>query len=418
MAHKFLTANLILLTILATAAQGFSQTSEVTQPAVAATTPQQAQKIVTKDPEYLKLLNPPQGNAFLQMYSTSYRDKSAEIEAKVAAIGDDNLRNQARNEEWIAAHKQDGDKFTYEAEVALREAKISFSERHRDGWFEVGRVIYDDNNGVLAVLRNSTTPVDAALRFPMKVSTLNQIYEKFQDIVGQEIERKAHEYVANAQAASNCSKFPDLCFKSTKEDMEQSQRAARLEVVAQGDLESMKVDRLLLVDYVTETVLFELSSTGSALSSSAWRFSVGPVPAAPVEPVSADKQAEPPDVGTSAPSDPSGVQNTPSPTPPANRASVPANVVAASVVAASIVTKIDPEYPAEARAKNIQGDVVLHATIDKDGNVSLIQVWSGDDALAKSAVEAVRQWKYKPMLVDGEPKEVETTITVTFSLKD
>ena len=413
MAHKFLTANLILLTILATAARGLSQSSDVTQPAVAAPTPQEAQKIVTKDPEYLKLLNPPQGNAFLQMYSKSYRDRSAEIEAKVAAIVDDNQRNQARNEEWIAAHQHDGDKFTFEAEVALREAKISFSERHRDGWFELGRVTYDDNNHVLVVLPDSTTPIDAALRFPMKVSTLSQIYAKLQEIAGPEIERKAHEYVANAQAGSNCSKFPDLCLKSTKENLEQEQRAARLEMVAQGDLESMKIDHLLLVDYVTEAVLYELSSTGSAVSSSAWRFSVGPVPAAPVEPATADQQAGTSDGGPSVTSGPSGVKNTPSPTTPANHVSVPANVVAAA-----IVTKINPEYPAEARAKNIQGDVILHATIDKEGNVSQVQVWSGDDALANSAVEAVRQWKYKPMLVDGEPKEVETTITVTFSLKD
>jgi periplasmic protein TonB len=413
MTHKILTANLILLTMLACDAQGFSQASEVAQSVTTAPSPQQAQKIVTKDPEYMKLLNPPQGNVFLQTYSKSYRDKSAEIEARVAAIDDDNLRNQTRNEEWIAAHQQDGDKFTYEAEVALREAKISFSERHRNGWFEVGRVTYDDNNGVLVVLPNSTTPIDSAPRFPMKVSTLNQIYGKFQEIAGQEIERKAHEYVANAQAGSNCSKFPDLCFKHMKEEMEQGQRAVRLEVVAQGDLESMKIDRLFLVDYVTETILLELNSAGAALGSSSWRFSVGPVPAALKEQASADKQAGTSDGGSSVTSGQSGVQNPSSSTAPANRVSVLANVVAAS-----IITKINPEYPAEARAKNIQGEVVLHATIDKEGNVSQIQVWSGDDALAKSAVEAVRQWKYKPMLVDGAPKEVDTTITLTFSQKE
>jgi protein TonB len=247
----------------------------------------------------------------------------------------------------------------------------------------------------------------------MKVSTLNQIYGKFQQIVGQEIERKAHEYVAKAQAGSNCSKFPDWCFTHTKEDMEQAQRAVRLEVVAQGDLESMKIDRLLLVDYETETVLFEPNSTGSGLGSAAWRFSVGAVPAAPVEQSAADQQARTLDGGTSVTSGQSGVQNTSSSAAPANRVSVSANVVAAS-----LITKINPEYPVEARAKNIQGEVVLHAIIDKEGNVSQIKVWSGDDALAKSAVEAVRQWKYRPMLVDGDPKEVDTTITVTFSLKE
>lgn len=413
MTHKILSANLILLAILTCAAQGFSQASEVTQAAAMAPSPQQAQKIVSKDPEYLKLLNPPRGNDFLKLYSKSYRDKSAEIEARIATISDDDLRNRARNEEWIAAHQQDGDKFTYEADLSLREAKLSFAERHRDGWFEVGRVTYDENNSALALLPSSTAPIDAALRFPMKIATLNQIYGKFEEIAGKEIERKAHEYVAKAQAGSGCSNFPDSCFKYTKEDMEERQRGERLVVVAQGDMESMKIDRLLLVDYVTEAVLFELSPNGLGLGSSAWRFSVGPIPTAQVEQASAGTQAQTPDGGTSGASGHSGPQNTSSSVVPADHVTVPANVVAAS-----IVTKIDPEYPAGARAKNIQGEVLLHATIDKAGNVSQVQVWSGDDALAKSAVEAVRQWKYKPMLVDGEPKEVDTTITVTFSMKD
>jgi len=410
MTHKILTANLMMLAILSCLAQALSQTSEG---AKSAPLPQQGQKIVTKDPEYLKLLNPPKGNDLLQLYSKSYRDKSAEIEARIAAIGDGNLRNQARNTEWIAAHEQDGDKFAYEAEAALREAKISFSQRHQGGWFEVGHMTYDDNNSVLAVLPNSTTPIDAALRFPMKVATLNQVYAKFQEIAERDIESKTHEYVANAQAGSNCSKFPDWCFKYTKEDMEQKQRAARLEVVAQGDLESMKIDRLLLVDYMTETVILELNSAGSGLGSAAWRFSVGPIPAAPAERASINKQTQTSDGGAIGTSGPSGSQGASPSTTAGKRVSVPANIVAAS-----IVTKIDPEYPAESRAKNVQGEVLLHATIDKEGNVSQVRVWSGDDMLAKSAVEAVRQWKYKPMLVDGVPREIDTTITVTFSMKE
>ena len=73
---------------------------------------------------------------------------------------------------------------------------------------------------------------------------------------------------------------------------------------------------------------------------------------------------------------------------------------------------------AEARAKLIQGEVLLHAIIDKEGKISEVHILAGDDALAKAAIEAVRQWRYKPMLVDGEAREVDTTITVTFSLKN
>jgi protein TonB len=88
------------------------------------------------------------------------------------------------------------------------------------------------------------------------------------------------------------------------------------------------------------------------------------------------------------------------------------------VEAASIVTQAAPAYPPEARAKLIQGEVLLRAIIDKEGKISEVHVLSGDDALAPAAVEAVRQWRYKPMLVDGEAREVDTTITVTFSLKN
>ena len=61
---------------------------------------------------------------------------------------------------------------------------------------------------------------------------------------------------------------------------------------------------------------------------------------------------------------------------------------------------------------------MLHAVIDKEGKVTQLQVLSGDNVLAQAAVEAVRQWRYKPMLVEGEPRESGTTITVTFSLQE
>ena len=198
MTHKILTAIFILIVVVFGTAQGRSQTNEPAQAAAPATSPIPVPRIVTKDPDYLKLLNPPQGNVFLQMYSKSYRDKAAEIQAKVGGIGDENLQNQARNEEWVTAHKIDGDKFTYEAETAFRDAKISFSQKHRDGWFEVGRVTYDENNSVLTIIPNSTTPIDAALRVPMKVATLNQVYAKFHEIAAQEIDQKAQEYVSKA----------------------------------------------------------------------------------------------------------------------------------------------------------------------------------------------------------------------------
>jgi TonB family protein len=428
MTKKIFTATFILMVGAFGAAHGRTQTNEPVQTAASVPSPTSGQRFVTKDPEYLKLLNPPQGNVFLQTYSKSYRDKAAGIEAKVGGINDENLQNQARNEEWVAAHRIDGDKFMYEAETAFREAKISFSQRHRDGWFEIGRVTYDENNSVLAVIPNSATPIDAALRVPMKAATLNQVYAKFHEIAAQEIDLKAHEYVTKSAAGSTCSKNPDLCFDFAKKDIEQNLRSGRMVVVAQGDLETGKIDRLLLVDYDTEAVFLDLDPHLQALSGASWRFSIGPVPTAPAEPAATEAQVQPaadssPDVGATpgqnaqaaknGNNSESGADSSASSKTPAAPTKPPTKVTAAT-----ILTQTNPEYPPKARAAQIQGDVVLHANVDKEGKVTDVQVWSGDDTLAQSALEAVRQWRYKPMLVDGQPKEFTTTITVTFSLQD
>ncbi len=73
-------------------------------------------------------------------------------------------------------------------------------------------------------------------------------------------------------------------------------------------------------------------------------------------------------------------------------------------------------YPRVAVLSHIEGMVVLHAIIDKDGNVSELQVVSGHPLLANSAMDAIRGWRYQATLLNGTPVEVDTTITVTFVL--
>jgi len=80
--------------------------------------------------------------------------------------------------------------------------------------------------------------------------------------------------------------------------------------------------------------------------------------------------------------------------------------------------KIAPEYPPDARDARIQGAVVLRAVIDKEGNVSTLELVSGHPALAPAAIEAVRQWKYRPYLLNGQAIEVDTTIQVNFALAE
>jgi protein TonB len=103
--------------------------------------------------------------------------------------------------------------------------------------------------------------------------------------------------------------------------------------------------------------------------------------------------------------------------PPPPKAAAPARIKqGGNVTAASIITQTKPLYPALARQARIQGNVVLHAIIDKEGKVAELQVISGHPLLVQSALDAVKQWRYKPTLLNGDPVEVDTTITVTFTM--
>jgi periplasmic protein TonB len=81
-----------------------------------------------------------------------------------------------------------------------------------------------------------------------------------------------------------------------------------------------------------------------------------------------------------------------------------------------LIHRVEPTYPPLARAARVQGDVVLSAVIDTSGQITNLQLVSGHPMLVPAAIAAVRQWHYKPYLLNGTPVEVETTITVIFSL--
>jgi protein TonB len=90
--------------------------------------------------------------------------------------------------------------------------------------------------------------------------------------------------------------------------------------------------------------------------------------------------------------------------------------VGGNVTAARIVNRTAPVYPALARQTRISGTVRLHAIIAKDGTVQQLEVLSGHPLLVQAALDAVRQWRYQPTLLNGEPVEVDTTVDVIFSL--
>jgi len=81
-----------------------------------------------------------------------------------------------------------------------------------------------------------------------------------------------------------------------------------------------------------------------------------------------------------------------------------------------LIKKVPPTYPPSALRMRIEGKVELLATISKDGDISHIKVLSGDSQLTKAASDAVSKWKYKPYLLNGEPVEIQTQVTVNFKL--
>jgi protein TonB len=89
--------------------------------------------------------------------------------------------------------------------------------------------------------------------------------------------------------------------------------------------------------------------------------------------------------------------------------------ISGGVMAGTIIEKTQPIYPPIARAAHVSGAVVLHAIIGKNGSIQNLQVISGPEMLRASALDAVQHWRYKPYLLNNEPTEVDTTITVNFN---
>ena len=87
-----------------------------------------------------------------------------------------------------------------------------------------------------------------------------------------------------------------------------------------------------------------------------------------------------------------------------------------NVQVAKLVNRVQPVYPEEARKNRIQGTVRLHVILGKDGTVQQLEVMSGHPLLQQASLDAVRQWRYQPTLLNGEPVEVDTTIDVIFTL--
>lgn len=109
---------------------------------------------------------------------------------------------------------------------------------------------------------------------------------------------------------------------------------------------------------------------------------------------------------------PGGTLPVPTPAPrPAVRA-----IRTSSMLEGSLIRRVQPVYPPMARNVRVQGPVVLAAVISKAGTIENLRVLSGHPMLVKAALDAVSEWRYRPYILNNEPVEVETQITVNFTL--
>jgi periplasmic protein TonB len=113
-----------------------------------------------------------------------------------------------------------------------------------------------------------------------------------------------------------------------------------------------------------------------------------------------------------------GVQTHVEPTPPHQEVVAPTirQRVSAGVQAAMLIRRVEPAYPPLPRQLHHEGRVELHAIIATDGTIQSLEVISGDPMFLQSAIAAVREWRYRPTILNGQPVEVDTHITVIYTL--
>jgi periplasmic protein TonB len=147
----------------------------------------------------------------------------------------------------------------------------------------------------------------------------------------------------------------------------------------------------------------------------------GPSVHALVDPFARTSETLPPGMGVVGPQgDPNSVLNTLADAGPGPvlRPPTPSRVVrTSSMMEGSLIHRVQPRYPAIAKQLHIQGAVVVNAIIGRDGRIEQAQVIRGQALLDRAALDAVRQWQYRPYYLNGEAIEVETQITVNFVLE-
>ena len=134
------------------------------------------------------------------------------------------------------------------------------------------------------------------------------------------------------------------------------------------------------------------------------------------KPASAATSPEPPEGGLQVTQNGKVIYRSPSASQGLSTGKRPILGASQNAPAARLIHRVEPVYPPEARAQHIQGAVMLDVQIGGEGAVHNIDVVDGNPVLAEAAVQAVRQWRYRPYSVDGRPVEMQTRITIRFTL--
>jgi TonB family protein len=193
---------------------------------------------------------------------------------------------------------------------------------------------------------------------------------------------------------------PPLLLKSAMDAVQQWEYRPTL---VNGD--PVRVDTTISVVYTLGEK--NPNNAGGSGSPSAAPGSSTDLPPTPTVDLSQDPQKDA--AASQTPANASSEPNSSTPKPKSIR-------VGGSVASANLIHQVRPIYPKDAKKQHITGTVMLHVIIAQNGSVKTVEYVNGPPELTSSAMEAVKQWRYKPTLIKGEPLQVDTTISVVFTL--
>jgi len=242
------------------------------------------QNILTKDPDYEKLTSDPNYSDLLE-YSESYRNARQQISSRTQQLSDPELRDAEVRKEWAA---YDTSSMSDEARAQMHSDLVALLQKRRDAWFEVGHLKYSIPDTRLNITSVPASPMSVSGGYVLvDAAVMDQVYSKFRTIVQSTIDQQVsdHRDQWNQHSDELCRAIQeaglacgDTSFHADIEGqkIESDLRDDRLIMVAQGDIPTQRIDKLMLVDYDTEAIFWEFAPSQLTYSSIGWKFTDTP----------------------------------------------------------------------------------------------------------------------------------------------